>query len=267
MTENTETVLGATQMTTIAENGNVQSREAAAVHVLGPDDVLPAADLSDAMTKAHEINTALVASLPLNAFDSHAWAVPVPVGHFAYPLRPGETVPGGVHTPKQNHVPTSAGDGEATWKGDWGSVCVSTLADEDGLPGQVLFFDIERDSEENGMAPEISRELAGVIAAATDAAEGNPLGWKQYRAESPLNGEPDPNHGGMVHTDNGTWEGPTRLAPTFQGREVAEFAREYLDLGRVVTVFTREFRTFTDVTEWEPRVYGGHHRLLDNPAL
>ncbi|OHU47172.1 hypothetical protein BKG82_26305 [Mycobacteroides chelonae] len=265
MTENTETALEATEMSTVEDQVSDDAPTAAAVHVLGPDSILTAVDLSDAMRKAHEINSTLVASLPLSPFDPHTWAVPVPEGHFAYPLRPGETVPGGAYQPRPRRVPTSAGDCEAVWKGDWGTVFVNTVLDEDGDPGQVLFFDIEQGSEENGMDPEISAELAEVIAAATDAAAGKALGWRQYRAESPLNGEPDPEHAGMVNTGNGTWEGPTRLAPTFRAPDVVDFARQYLDLGRVVTVYTRVFRTFTDVTEWEPRVYGVPQ--LGNPAL
>lgn len=265
MTENTETALETTKMATVVNPVSDHAPSAAAVHVLGPDSILAADDLSDAMRKAHEINSSLVASLPLSPFDPHTWAVPVPEGHFAYPLRAGETVPGGVHQPRPRRVPTSAGDGEAVWKGDWGTVFVNTQLDEDGDPGQVLFFDIEQGSEENGMDPEISAELAEVIAVATDAAAGKALGWKQYRAESPLNGDPDPEHGGMVHYGNGTWEGPTRLAPTFQAQEVVDFTRQYLDLGRSVTVYTRVFRTFTDVTEWEPRVYGAPQ--VSKPAL
>lgn len=51
------------------------------VHVVGPDEILPAVDRHDAMHKAHELNADYVAHIPhenpeLSEFYPHIWAIP-----------------------------------------------------------------------------------------------------------------------------------------------------------------------------------------------
>ncbi|MCV7004596.1 hypothetical protein [Mycobacterium gordonae] len=62
------------------------------VHVLGPDDIMPATDYADAVRQANEINKVVEDGLPIHTeYHPIVWAVPVPKGRYAYPLAPGET--------------------------------------------------------------------------------------------------------------------------------------------------------------------------------
>jgi hypothetical protein len=62
------------------------------VHVLGPDDILPATDYGDAVCQANAINKTVELHLSARTeYHPHVWAIPVPKGRYAYPLKPGET--------------------------------------------------------------------------------------------------------------------------------------------------------------------------------
>lgn len=225
--------------------------EAWEVHVLGPDDIIAADGYVDARKQAHEINAAVM-ELAFNEHSPLVWASPVPKGHFAYPMQPGQTVPGGhAYAAAPAPLPKYAADfGEVLWEGEWGAVGIQRVEDEDGNDVHALFLDIDEDAD--GMQPEAALELAQVLLAAHAALGGKPLGWIQYRAESPALGRPHPQQPGWVITEHGTAESPTWIPETFDTRRVAEFQAEYLSAGREVSVYRRVFHTLTDVSEWEP---------------
>lgn len=236
-----------------------KSDQAWAVHVLGPDDVMAAMDYVDARKQAHDINAAVL-KLPFSEFDPLVWAVPVPDGHYAYPMLPGETVPGGPKpSPAYTH-PTYADAGEVSWQGDWGSVAIQVVKDEDGQDVHALFLSLEED-EDGTTQPEDALELAQVLVSAHAALNGRPLGWVQYRAESPALGEPHPEKPGWVISGNGTAESPTWIPETFNVSRVVTFQTELLAAGREVKVFLRVFRTLRDVSAWEFAVLDEHSVL------
>lgn len=163
-----------------------------------------------------------------------------------------ETLSGAAAPANVVELPTYVTDtGEAAWEGDWGSVSVAPIDLDDAASARTVSVDVEPDLE-CGMEPEVARRLARVIVAACDAAAGEPLGWRQYFAESPPLGEPDPDHCGMVQVAPGHWEGPTRLSQGFELGPVFDFHRRMRAAAREVTVYTRTFRTLADVTAWEP---------------
>lgn len=53
------------------------------VHVIGPDDLLPAASMLDAMRMSAAINQTTVTNLAKGYTDTYLWAVPVPPGNTA----------------------------------------------------------------------------------------------------------------------------------------------------------------------------------------
>lgn len=235
------------------------SDESWAVHVLGPDDIVEARGYVDARKQAHDINAAVL-KLPFSEFDPLVWAIPVPDGHYAYPMRPGETVPGGPKpSPTYTH-PTYADAGEVSWQGDWGSVAIQVVKDEDGQDVHALFLSLEED-EDGTTQPEDALELAQVLVSAHAALNGRPLDWVQYRAESPALGEPHPEKPGWVLSGNGTAESPTWIPETFNVSRVVAFRAELLAAGREVKVFRRVFRTLRDVSAWEFAVLDEHSVL------
>lgn len=140
--------------------------------------------------------------------------------------------------------------GEVGWEEDWGYVSVGPVDTEDA--DSALTVSVDLDDVDDGMPPEVARRLAAVIAAACDAADGTPLGWTQYRAESPALGEPDPHNAGMVVVGPGYSEGPTMLAETFDLGCVRDFYTDKRGESRSATIYRRTFRTLAEVTPWEP---------------
>lgn len=148
--------------------------------------------------------------------------------------------------------------GEASWEDDWGLVAVAPVDLDDPDSPLTVTVDVAPEIEcDDGMPPEMGRRLAAAILAACDAAEGRPLGWTQYRAESPPVGEPDPDHDGMVQVGPGQWQGVSQLAETSDAdlASVARFYEEHRAAGRDVTVYKRTFATLRDITAWEPTVF------------
>lgn len=158
------------------------------------------------------------------------------------------------------------GRGEAGWEFDWGSVLVAPTDDEDGAPLGIT-VDLEgRYQEDDALTIAAGRELAGAVLAACAAAEGKPLGWTQFHAESAPTGDPDPDKPGMWKVSPSCWVGVTRLPETFDLDAVRQFAQRMQRQGRSVTYFTRTFRTLTEVSEWAPGLGGAGDVDLAQPA-
>lgn len=145
------------------------------------------------------------------------------------------------------------GRGEAGWEFDWGSVLVAPTDDEDGAPlGITVDLEGRYQDDDEPLTIQSGRELAAAVLAACDAAEGKPLGWTQFHAESAPNGDPDPDKPGMWKVSPSHWVGVTRLTETFDLDAALRFGQQMQRQGRSVIYFTRTFRTLTEVSEWTP---------------
>jgi len=136
--------------------------------------------------------------------------------------------------------------GDAGWEFGWGSVLV-IRGDQESL---TVTVDLDSNYHDTGLSTTMGRQLAAAVQAACHAADGKPLGWIQYRAESAPPGPTDPARPGMWKVGDGHWEGLSHLTETFDAATVDSFAASQRAAGRIVTVYTRTFQTLTQATEW-----------------
>ncbi|MBF6333563.1 hypothetical protein [Nocardia transvalensis] len=149
-------------------------------------------------------------------------------------------------------VPTDTSDGGAVW-GSWAvdAVTVGALPQDDDCRRPVILSVNTVLGSDPELTPAAARRLAVSLLAAADAAEGHPVGWAEYRAESPNLGSPDPTRPGWAVVGPGHAMGPTQAPETFDVDRIRRFRDEYTAVGRTVAVWRRIYRTLTDIGEWE----------------
>lgn len=149
--------------------------------------------------------------------------------------------------PADRLLPRYADGKEAGWEYDWGSIFIAPN-DDDVL---TVTVDLDFAYRDSGLSSAMAHQLAAAVQAACNAVDGKPLRWTQYRATATPAGPTDPEMPGRWKIGPGRWVGVTRLTETFDIATVAAFLERPIADGQIVTLDSRTFHTFTDISPWK----------------